>query len=100
MADFKPRPGTFRPYLEYANREKGHEQLTPLTLLGILDAQPQQSLPLFDLQTRSGMEPARFAVALKSLRDAGYIVIEGDAPDQTVKLTLSGAGVAQLAKPA
>jgi DNA-binding MarR family transcriptional regulator len=86
--------------LEYANREKGHEQPTPLTLLGILDAQPQQSLPLFDLQTRSGMEPGRYAVALKSLRDAGYIVIQGDAPDQTVKLTVSGAGVAQLAKPA
>jgi len=100
MADFKPRPGAFRPYLEYANREKSHEQPTPLALLAILDAQSQQALPMFDLETRSGMEPSRYAVALKSLRDAGYIVIEGDAPEQTVKLTVSGAGVAQLAKPA
>jgi hypothetical protein len=102
MAYFKPRPGTFLPYLEYANRERAaqREPASPLTLLEILARQPQKSLLLFDLQTLSGMDPSRYASALKSLRDPGYIAIEGEAPEQLVRLTGSGAHVAQLARPA
>jgi hypothetical protein len=102
MSDFKPRPGTFLPYLEYVNREKlgQRQQASPITLLEILAAQAQRSLPMFDLQARSGMEPPRYAEALKSLRDAGYITIEGEAPEQAVRLTDSGGNVVQLARPA
>lgn len=32
---------------------------------------------MFDLQAQGGMEPARYGEALKSLRDAGFIVIDG-----------------------
>jgi hypothetical protein len=99
MADFKPRPGTFRPYLEYVNREKPARP-SPLTLLEILARQDRQSLPLFGLQTLSGMEPSPYGEALKSLRDADYIVIEGEAPEQSVRLTGAGAEVSRLARPA
>lgn len=101
MSDFKPRPGTFRPFLEYVNRGKpAPTRPSPLTLLEILSRSPEMSLPLFDLQTRSGMEPSSYGESLKSLRNAGYIAIEGDAPDQTIKLTTSGANASLLARPA
>src|SRR5438270_1770082 len=102
MPDFKPRPGTFLPYLEAANREAPGRRapVSPLTLLEILVRQAQQSLPIFDLQSLSGLEPSRYAEALKSLRNAGYIAIEGEAPEQMVRLTGSGAAVVQLAQPA
>ena len=103
MSDFKPRPGSFLPFLEASQREKSAEPFapaSPLTLLEILARQSQQSLPIFDLQTLSSMEPARYAAALKSLRDAGYVVIEGEAPEQMVRLTDTGAQVILLARPA
>ena len=55
---------------------------------------------MFDLQATSGMEPSRYAEALKSLRDAGYIAIAGDAPEQVIHLTPTGAQVTRLARPA
>ena len=102
MSDFKPRPGTFLPYMEYKNRERlaQPQPASPLTLLEILTQQAERSLPLFELQTQSGMDPSRYAAALKSLRDPGYIAIEGEAPEQVVRLTPSGAQVRQLARPA
>jgi len=102
MSDFKPRPGTFLPYMEYRNREKlaQPQPASPLTLLEILTRQTQQSLPLFELQTQSGMDPSRYAAALKSLRDPGYIAVDGEALEQVVRLTESGAQVLQLARPA
>jgi len=102
MADFKPRPGTFLPYLESANREKSaqHASVSPLSLLEILARQSQQSLPIFDLQSLSGLEPSRYAEALKNLRSAGYIAIEGEAPEQAVKLTARGVEIVRLARPA
>jgi hypothetical protein len=99
MSDFKPRPGTFRPFLEYTNRDKPARP-SPLTLLEILSRQPQQSLPLFDLQTQSGMDPSPYGESLKSLRDAAYIAIEGEAPEQIIRLTPAGAEVSRLARPA
>lgn len=57
-------------------------------------------MSLFDLQTLSKMDPSRYAAALKSLRAAGYITIAGDAPEQIVHLSDSGAEVVQLARPA
>jgi hypothetical protein len=102
MSDFKPRPGSFRAYLEYANREKlgQRQKASPITLLEILEKQTDRSLAMFDLQAQSGMAPGRYADALKSLRDAGYIAIEGEAPEQTVRLTDSGGNVVRLARPA
>ena len=102
MSDFKPKPGTFLPYMEYRNREKAAEAApaSPITLLEILNRQPSRSLPLFDLQTLSGMEPSRYSAALKSLLDAGYVVLEGEALAQVVRLTDSGAKVLELARPA
>ena len=46
------------------------------------------------------MEPVGYGEALKSLRNAGYITIDGEVPDQAVRLTDSGAGVVRLARPA
>jgi len=102
MSDFKPRPGTFLPFLESGNRENAAQRgpTSPLTLLEILARQAQQSLPIFDLQSLSGLEPSRYGEALKSLLGAGYIEIAGNAPEQTVKLTPSGVQVVQLARPA
>ena len=102
MADFKPRPGTFRAYLEAENQNKPGPAArpSPITLLEILARQTGQSLALFELQSQSGMEPARYGEALKSLRDAGYISIKGEAPEQTIQLTASGDGVVRLAKSA
>src|ERR1035437_6586113 len=102
MSDFKPRPGTFRPYMEYANRERlaQRQPASPMTLLEILTRQTPQSLPLFELQTQSGMDPSRYAAALKGLRDPGYIVIDGEGLEQVVRLTEGGVQVLQLARPA
>ena len=101
MMDFKPRPGTFLPFLEYRNRDKQGQPKSPspLTLLEILGRQSQQSLPLFELQTQSGLDPSRYGEALKSLRNAGYIAIAGDPAEQVITLTGDGAKVAQLARP-
>jgi hypothetical protein len=103
MEDFKPRPGTFLPFMEASLRDKASAQSTPvspLSLLEILARQAQQSLPMFDLQTLSGLEPSRYSEALKSLKNAGYIAIEGEAPEQTIQLTSTGAEVIRLARPA
>ena len=100
MADFKPRPGTFRPYLEYEKKlNEQRRKASPLTLLEILARLAAQALPIFDLQTQSGMEPSSYSEALRSLRDAGYITVEGEALDQVVRLTDRGAEVL-LARPA
>jgi DNA-binding MarR family transcriptional regulator len=103
MPDFKPKPGSFLPFLEYEQRNKQSPQTTavsPLTLLEILARQAQLTLPLGDLQTLSGMDPARYRDALKSLRDAGYVVVEGEALDAVVRLTDKGKEVTRLAQPA
>lgn len=102
MADFKPRPGSFLPFLEAENRrvERQRAKASPLTLVEILARRSGQTLPIFDLQGQSGMDPSRYAEALKSLRDAGYIEITGEAPEQTVGLTERGGEVARLAQPA
>jgi len=103
MSDFKSKAGSFLPYLESSQPDHPpppSAPRSPLTLLEILARQAQQSLPMFDLQTLSALEPLRYADALKSLRDAGYITIEGEAPEQVVTLTASGGQVVQLARPA
>jgi hypothetical protein len=103
MGDFKPRPGTFLPLMEAEQRSRAATQSapgSPLTLLEILARQAQQSLPMFDLQTLGGMQPSRYAEALKSLKSAGYIAIAGEAPEQMIQLTSSGAEVVRLARPA
>ena len=93
MADFKPKPGSFSTYLETIEREKASRAApaaaspSPLTLLEILARQVQGALPLPDLQTLSGMEPARYRDALKMLRDSGYIAVEGPALEEVVRLT-------------
>jgi hypothetical protein len=104
MADFKSKPGSFLPFLEYSQRDRSSSSaapaVSPLTLLEILARQPQRTLPLFDLQKLSDMEPSRYGEALKSLRDGGYITIAGDPAEQIVTLTDGGAKVAQIARPA
>jgi DNA-binding IclR family transcriptional regulator len=74
--------------------------VSPLTLLEILARRSTQALPIFDLQGQSGMDPSRYAEALKSLRDAGFIAVEGEALEQLVRLTDRGAEVVRLARPA
>lgn len=73
-------------------------------MLDILARQIQPCLPIGDLQTLSGMEASRYREALKSLRDAGYIAIDGaidgQALDEMVRLTDRGAEAARLARPA
>jgi hypothetical protein len=101
LMDFKPKPGSFAPYLEYAQRDKqAPTPASPLTLLEILARQVQTALPLPDLQTLSGMDAARYRMSLKNLRDAGYVTIDGPTLEELVKLTEQGAGVARLAQPA
>ena len=103
MADFKPKPGTFLPYLEFSQREKSSPPsppASPVTLLEILGRQVQQALPMPDLQTLSGMESNRYRESLKSLRDAGFVAIEGDPLAEVVRLTDRGAEVSRLARPA
>ena len=87
--------------MEYKQKmEEQQPKASPLALLEILSRQGSQSLPIFELQAQSGMEPSRYGDALKSLRAAEYIAIEGEAPEQTVQLTSQGAQVVRLAKPA
>ena len=103
MSDFKLRPGTLLPFLEATQRDKPSTQSaapSPITLLEILGRQVQQALPMDDLQKLSGMEAGRYRESLRSLRDAGYIAIDGDALAEIVRLTDRGAEVSQLARPA
>jgi hypothetical protein len=63
MSDFKPRPGTFLPFLESTQRDKPagpSKPASPVTLLEILGRQLQQALPMDDLQQLSGMEAGRY----------------------------------------
>jgi hypothetical protein len=101
--EFKSKPGSFTPYLEYAQRDKPSSQTapaSPLSLLELLAQQPQPTLPLGVLQSLSGMDPVRYREALKTLRDADYISIAGPALDEMVTLTGKGAEVARLTRPA
>jgi hypothetical protein len=51
MSDFKPRPGTFLPYMEYKRKlDQQQPKASPLTLLEILARHTAQSLPIFNLQ--------------------------------------------------
>jgi len=91
------------PFLEYEQRNTQSPQpvaVSPLSLLEILARQVQQTLPFTDLQTLSGMDPSRYHDALKSLNDAGYVVLEGSALDAVVRLTDKGKEVTRLARPA
>jgi DNA-binding IclR family transcriptional regulator len=100
MSDFKPRPGTFLPYLEAENkRQEQRPKASPLTLLEILTRQSGRALLIFELQAKSGIEPARYGEALKSLRNAGYIDLEGEALEETIRLTHRGVEVERLAQP-
>jgi hypothetical protein len=103
MSDFKPRPGTFLPFLEATQRDTRSTQSSPpspLTLLEILGRQVQRALPMDDLQTLSGMEATRYRESLRSLRDTGYIAIDGDPLAEIVRLTDRGIEVSLLARPA
>jgi hypothetical protein len=103
MSDFTPRPGTFLPYLEATQRDKPATRsapASPVTLLEILGRQVQQALPMDDLRELSGMEASRYRESLRSLRDAGFIAIEGDPLSEIVKLTDRGAEVSRLARTA
>ena len=100
MQDFKPRPGTFLPYMEADKKYAKPTKASPLTLLEVLSRQTQRSLPMFDLQAQSGMEPARYGEALKSLLDGGYITIEGRALEEVLRLTVRGVELVRLARPA
>jgi len=103
MADSKPKPGSFLPFLEYEKRIKQSTQpaaVSPLTILEILARQVQLTLPISDLETLSGMDPGRYRDALKSLSDAGYVAVEGSALDAVVRLTDKGKEVTRLARPA
>ena len=87
--------------MEYKRQlDEQQPKASPLTLLEILARHTTQSLPIFDLQAQIAMEPACYGDALKSLRDAGYITIEGESPEQTIRLTGRAREVVQLAKPA
>ena len=103
MAEFKSKPGSFLPFLEASQRgapSTPSAPASPVTLLEILGRQAQQSLPMADLQTLSGMESSRYVASLKSLRDEGYIVIEGDPLAGVVRMTDRGMDVSRLARPA
>lgn len=103
MSDFKPRPGTFLPFLEATQRDKPAVQspsASPVTLLEILGRQMNQALPMDDLQKLSGMDSGRYRESLRSLRDAGYIAIDGDPLAEIIKLTDRGMQVSLLARPA
>jgi DNA-binding MarR family transcriptional regulator len=100
MSDFKPRPGTFLPYLEFEKQHAKPAKASPLTLLEILAQRNGQSLPLFDLQTQSRMDPSHYSEALKSLRDAGFVVFGGEGLQGSIRLTPSGAQVVRIAEPA
>jgi DNA-binding MarR family transcriptional regulator len=87
--------------MEYRKKlDEQQPKASPLALLAILSQQTSQSLPIFELQAQSAMEPSRYGDALKSLRDAGYIEIEGEPLAESIRLTDQGAVVVRLAKPA
>jgi hypothetical protein len=103
----KPKPGSFAPYLDAI--QKGLNKRadvnaapvapSPMTLLGILSRQVQQTLPIGDLQQLSGMDPSRYLEALKTLRDSGYITVDGPPLEEVVRLSDKGVEVARLARP-
>lgn len=69
-------------------------------MLEILSRQVQLALPMDDLQKLSGMESSRYRESLRSLRDAGYIAVDGDSLSEIVRLTDRGVEMSRLARPA
>jgi hypothetical protein len=67
-----------------------------MTILGILARQVQLTLPIWDLQSLSGMDPTRFRDALKSLVSLRYVEIDGEALSEVIRLTAKGAEAASL----
>jgi len=96
MSDFKPRPGTFLPFMEASQRDKVSAPsgpVSPLTLLEILARQAQQSLTMFDLQTLGGLAPSRYAQALKILAECRVYYVRGrrsGASDTTDRRSVHG----------
>ncbi len=104
MSEFKSKPGSFLPYLEYSQRGSSAADVagpvSPVALLEILARQVAQALPIDDLMKVSQMEPERYRTALKSLREEGYIEVDGPALEEIVRITDAGAKVAKLTRPA
>jgi DNA-binding IclR family transcriptional regulator len=71
---------------------------TPLTILDVLARQVQRSLPIWDLQSLSGMDANRFRDALKNLRALDYVVVDGASLEEVIRLTDKGAEAASLAR--
>jgi hypothetical protein len=106
------KPGSFTPYLEAANSNAPSKGVdfsdsappsnipapTPLTILEILARQVQRTLPIWDLQSLSGMDAIRFRDALKSLQSLSYVAIDGESLSEVIRLTDKGAEAASLAR--
>lgn len=90
MSDFKARPGTFRPYMEAVNRDATPQPADA-------DGNPGKARQVQELQKQRGLEPSRYAEALKSLRNAGYIEFAGEGFEGVIQQTSSGSQVVQLA---
>jgi hypothetical protein len=65
VAEFTPKPSSFLPDRQSSRVEEklaSPAPVSPLTILGILFRQVPQSLPVFDLQTLSGIAPRAMAM--------------------------------------
>jgi hypothetical protein len=106
------KPGSFTPSLEYANSNvpstnpawapaataPNAPQPTHMTILEILARQVRRSLPIWDLQSLSGINATRFRDALKSLRALDYVAIDGDSLEEVIRLTDKGVEAASIAR--
>lgn len=96
---------SFSAYLAAKQKERP-ESATPVaggtafSLLAALAEDPQQAMPLTDLQKAGGMSFLEFSQSINRLEESGYLVTSGEPGYEVARLTSLGSDVASLARPA
>ena len=73
---------------------------TAFSLLVVLAEEPQQAIPLTDLQKAGGMSFLDFSQSIERLVKSGYLITSGEPGGEIARLTRLGSDVASLARSA
>ena len=102
----KPPPrsskgGTFGVFLKEVKRRKEEgaapSPSSPAGLLGLLDRDPKS---VTEVMKQSGMSLQEFAALLHNMSEEGFVRMEGEAGNETIRLSKAGEQLRKLTLPA